>query len=82
MYHVIEHVPFSKYAKLRLFCFRCVARTQVTEYVLMLKEIFKILVLKVFMGKSLEFIFVICRPRDFMLGNTRPLNKIKTVPFH
>ena len=65
MYHVIEHVLFSKYDKLRLFTFRCVARTPVTEHVLMLKEIFKILVLKVFMGKSLEFFFVICRPERF-----------------
>ena len=57
MYHVIEHALFSKYAKLRLFTFRFVARTRVTEHAIMLKEIFEILVLKVFLRKSRFFMY-------------------------
>ena len=44
MRHVTGHVLFRMYANLRLFTFCCVACKQVTEHVIISKEIFEILV--------------------------------------
>ena len=71
MYHVTEHILFRKYAKLRLFTLCCVAHSRVTEYVIMLKEIFENISPESLYGKIAGYFFVIYRPNIFDVRKTR-----------